>query len=558
MYSMKKKAKRIIAAGALIILLLPAMIVLSSYGSRNFEITRNLDIFTTLFRELVVNYVEDVNASEMMKSGIDGMLNTLDPYTTFIPESEIEDVRFMTTGQYGGIGAAIQRRGEYVMIAEPHPGFPAQKAGLLPGDIILEINGQSVKGRHEDQVRNLLMGQPGTTLTLLIERYGEDSPLMKSLTREVVKIDNIPYSGMLNEHTAYIRLTGFTQHAGREVREAFKQLSSEYQVQNLILDLRGNGGGLMHEAVNIANLFLDKGQLIVNTRGRIEDRSTTHRTLNEPMDTEIPLVILIDPGTASASEIVAGAIQDYDRGVIVGQRSFGKGLVQNVVPLSYNTQLKVTVAQYYIPSGRSLQAINYAQRREDGSVAMIPDSLKVAHTTRGGRTVYDGGGIDPDIVVDISDFGMVTRALIRDYMIFDFATRYSRQHEQIPSPDEFRLTDQIYEDFVHFVAERDFNYITESERLLNELRRVSRSESYYEAIKPEFDQLAENFRKEKEQDLYTFRNEIERFLREEIVARYHSQRGRIISSLSDDPDIRHALQVLSDEQMYRSILALKE
>ena len=345
----------------------------------------------------------------------------------------------MTTGQYGGIGALIQRRNDRVMIAEPYEGNPAHEAGLLPGDIILEINDRSVSGLDEGEVRNLLTGQPGTTIDILIERESEPEPMLKSIERKVVQIDNIPYYGMLDESTAYIKLTGFTRNAGREVRDAFVDLRDNHNVEYMILDLRGNGGGLLNEAVNIANLFIDKGELIVRTEGRLEDRRSVHRTLNDPLDTDIPLAVLIDRQSASASEIVAGAIQDYDRGVIIGHRSFGKGLVQNVVPLSYNTQLKVTVAEYLIPSGRSIQAIDYAERREDGSVAEIPDSLKEAHETKGGRVVYDGGGIEPDVPVERPQMGQVTRALIRQHMIFDFATRYHREHNELNPPEEFYI-----------------------------------------------------------------------------------------------------------------------
>ena len=530
-----------------------ATLVLTSAGSRNFEITRNLDIFSTLFRELVVNYVDDINVSEVMRKGIDEMLESLDPYTVFISEAEIEDARFMTTGQYGGIGARVSERNNRMMIREAYQDFPAYKAGLQPGDIILEINGQSLEGRSEDEVRTFLQGQPGTTINLLFERDGQQSNI--SLEREVIRIPNIPHFSMLDENTAYVKLTGFTRRASREVRDALVELKEENEVQHVILDLRGNGGGLLHEAVNIANLFLDKGKLIVNTKGRLEDRTSTHSTLNDPLDREIPLVVLTDRASASASEIVAGAIQDYDRGVVIGNRTFGKGLVQNVVPLSYNTQLKVTIAEYFIPSGRGIQAINYAERRPDGSVAQIPDSLKVAFETLAGRKVYDGGGIDPDIVVDRPERGAVITALQRQFMIFDFANRYYKEHESIEEPTSFHITDAIYADFKDFLEANDFSYETDSERLLNRLKAATERENYYDAVSAEITRLSEIVEQEKTRDLLTFRAEIEQMLREEIVSRYYYRKGRVIVSLDDDPDVERALQLFADRQAYDGILA---
>ena len=559
--TMKNKLQKISGKFRILLvitLVASSSVLLTGYGSRNFEIAKNMDIFSSLFRELVVNYVDDVNVSDVMRSGIDGMLSGLDPYTTFISESEIEDVRFMTTGQYGGIGALIQRRGDRVMIAEPYEGNPAYKAGLLPGDIILEINDRSVDGLDEGEVRNLLTGQPGTTIDILVDREGEPEPLRKSIEREVVQVDNIPYYGMLDESTAYIKLTGFTRNAGREVRDAFMDLRDNHNVQYMVLDLRGNGGGLLNEAVNVANLFIDRGELIVRTEGRLEDRRSVHRTLNDPLNTEIPLAVLVDRRSASASEIVAGAIQDYDRGVIIGDRSFGKGLVQNVVPLSYNTQLKITVAEYLIPSGRSIQAINYAERREDGSVAEIPDSLKEVYETKGGRVVYDGGGIEPDVTVVRPQMGQVTRALIRQHMIFDFATFYHREHDELVLPVEFFISDRLYADFQSFVSDRGFDYKTDSERLLEQLERTASREKYYNAIEDHFTEVKQNIREEKSRDFVTFRDEITQLLREEIVSRYYYQEGRVIVSLDADPDVEKALEVLADEPVYSGILAGRE
>lgn len=539
----------------LIMVLAGSAVFLTAFGSRNFEIAKNLDIFASVFRELVVNYVDDVNPAELMKTGIDEMLYSLDPYTNFIPESQIEDMRFMTTGQYGGIGALITTRGEYTIITEPYEGFPAFKAGLLPGDRILEISGQSVKGMGSEDVRELLKGQPGTTLNLLIQRDGEPRPLTKPVTREVVTISNIPYYGMLNENTAYIKLTGFTQNAGREVRDAYNELRQNHPVEGVVIDLRGNGGGLLNEAVNITNLFVEKNQMVVSTQGKIAERNTNHRTLNNPIDTEIPLVVLVDRGSASASEIVAGAIQDFDRGVIIGHRTFGKGLVQNIVPLSYNTQLKVTVAKYYIPSGRCIQAIDYAQRNEDGSVAMIPDSLKKAFKTQNGRVVYDGGGIEPDIIVEPQMLSNISVALLTRFLVFDYANYFFRKNQSIPAANEFRITDAIYNDFISFLSDKDYEYETRSERFLTELKEASKNEKYFDAIEKEFQALQQKMMHNKEEDLLTFRDEISMLLKEEIASRYYHQKGRVVSSLSDDREVARAIEILSNGNGYRSILA---
>jgi carboxyl-terminal processing protease len=551
---MKMRLTKTIKVSLSISLIVISAFLMTGFTSKNFEIAKHLDIFTTLFRELVINYVDEVNPSEIIKTGIDEMLYSLDPYTNYISESQIEDVRFMTTGQYGGIGALIHRRGDHVYISEPYEGFPAYKAGLLAGDKILEINGQSAKSLDVDEVRTLLQGQPGTSILLKIERVGETAPLQKTLMREVVTIDNIPYFGMLDDHTGYIKLSGFTQHAGREVREAFNALRKDHELQQLIIDLRGNGGGLLHESVNITNLFVEKNKLVVSTKGRIADRNTTHRTLNDPLDKEIPLAILVDRQSASASEIVAGAIQDFDRGVVVGQRTFGKGLVQNVVPLSYNTQLKVTVAKYYIPSGRCIQAIDYAQRNEDGSVAMIPDSLKVAFTTLNGRTVYDGGGIEPDIFIEPASYGQVTIALMNQFMIFDYANHFHRNNESIESAESFTITDEIYQDFIRFVNRNGFDYTTESERRLERLKQASIDEQYFSSIEKEFHSLQSMLLHNKDEDLITYRQEISRLLKEEITTRYYHQRGRVLASLSSDPEVEETLKLFANKDKYKGIL----
>ncbi|MBW6478076.1 MAG: PDZ domain-containing protein [Bacteroidales bacterium] len=551
--NIRKYFRKPLAVAAFVVITLTTVFS-TAYVSNNFEIVKNLDIFNTMFRELVINYVDEVNTAELIKTGIDEMLESLDPYTNFIPESQIEDYRFMTTGQYGGIGALIMRRGNYIFISETYEGFPAHKAGLLPGDKILKINDQEAINRTQEEVSSLLKGQPGTEVVMDIQRSGHDEILTKVLVREVVRIDNIPWYGLLDEKTGYIKLTSFTQNAGREVRDAFNSLRNEHEIENLVLDLRGNGGGLLNEAVNITNLFVEKNKIVVETKGKIRERNTTHRTLNNPIDKEIPLVVLVDRASASASEIVAGAIQDFDRGVIIGQRTFGKGLVQNVVPLSYNTQLKITVAKYYIPSGRCIQAIDYAQRHEDGSVAAIPDSLKVAFETLSGRTVYDGGGIEPDIFINPLSLSNLSIALLTNFHIFDYANHYYRNNNEILPADQFEITDEIFNDFMKFLEGKDYSYTTESELYIERLKRVTKDEKYHESIEQELNLIKARIQETKKDDLITFRPEIEMMLKNEIVGRYYKQKGRVISSLNDDPDISEALRVFQSPETYHAIL----
>ncbi len=552
------RLKNHIKKGAISISLIVVLLVSGGFASKNFEIAKNLDIYATLFRELYVNYIEEIDPSELIQTSINEMLATLDPYTNFISESEVEDYRFMTTGQYGGVGALVGTRNSQIVITEPYEGFPAQEAGLKAGDVILQVNGRSTEDYDSEEIAELLKGQAGTTVELLIQRKEEKDPFKVSLKREIIKIDNIPYYGVLDNKTGYIKLTGFTQNAGREVRDAFNELRDEHDIEYFILDLRDNGGGLLNEAVNITNLFIDRNKKIVSTEGRLEDRNTTHHTLNNPVDLDIPLAVLVNRQSASASEIVAGAIQDYDRGVIIGERTFGKGLVQNVVPLSYNTQLKVTVARYLIPSGRSIQAIDYAIRHEDGSVSRIPDSLKTSFETKNGRVVYDGGGIEPDIKVDPKKYSNISQALLRNFLIFDFATKFHRENPEIAEAKNFKITDEIYLQFLEYISDKDYDYKTDSERKLAELKKALEKDKYYEDFKDHMSELQNQIKAAKEEDLETFQDEIRYLLLIEIVPRYYYQRGRVEASLSEDKNIEKAVELLNYTERYNDILSVIE
>jgi len=525
-------------------------------NNNDFEISKNLDIFTELYKQLDMNYVDEVNPGDLMKTGIDAMLETLDPFTNYIPESQIEDYRLLTTGQYGGIGALIHKQGDYVVVSEPYEGFPAQKSGLIAGDKILEVDGKSAKGKSTEELSNILKGEPGTTITILFERLNTDEPMTIELQRENVKIDNIPYYGMLNDHIGYIKLSGFTHNAGEEVKKAFTELKEDNDLKGLIFDLRGNGGGLLNEAVNIVNIFTDKGELVVSTKGKESSRNKSYYTTNKPVDLEIPLVFLVDPGSASASEIVSGAMQDLDRGVILGQRTYGKGLVQNVLPLSYNSKVKVTVAKYYIPSGRCIQAIDYSHKDEDGYAHKVPDSLLAEFKTKNGRKVFDGAGIEPDIYIEPEQMSPITTSLFIKYIMFDYANLYYLEHSEIAPADEFVFTDEMYGDFIEYVNSReDFEYTTASEKTLEKLKKVAEDEEYYASISAEIEALEEKLIHNKDEDLMNHKDIISEILSIEIVSRYYYQKGKVIASLKSDPEVKKAIELIEETENYGSILS---
>ena len=524
-------------------------------NDQGFEILKNLDIYSTLIKELNINYVDQINPGELTKTGIDAMLESLDPYTNYITESEIEDYKFITTGQYGGIGALIHQQGEYVVISEPYEGSPAQKSDLRAGDKVLEINGQSAKGKSYSDVSAILKGAAGTSITIKVLRDGEPQPIEKKITREIIKIDNIPYSGIVGDNIGYIKLTSFTQNAGSEVRQAFIRLKEKNELKGLIIDLRGNGGGLLNESVDIVNIFVDKGQEVVTTKGKLPDKNHTYKTLNSPVDPDLPLIVLVDNQSASASEILSGSLQDLDRGVIVGQRTFGKGLVQNVIPLSFNAQMKVTVAKYYIPSGRCIQAIDYSHKDNKGSFSKIPDSLISAFKTKNGRTVYEGRGINPDIKTKPFAYSNIALTLYSKYLIFDFATKFRHDVPEIALPDQFEITDAIFDDFLRFISDKNYDYTTKTEKALEELKKNAEKEHYFTAIKSEYDALKTQMSNDKKGDLIKHKEQIKELLKLEIVTRYNFQKGRIIASLKNDTDIQKAVTILHDGTMYQSILA---
>ena len=548
---------------AALCLLLPT-VSFSQEKQNNFEISKSIDIYNSLLRELNLNYVDEINPGELNETAIDAMLKEMDPYTVFIPESEIENYKLMTTGEYGGIGALIQYDGEYTRISDPYEGWPAQKSGLQAGDAILSVNGVDTHKKSTEQVSELLKGQPGTEVTLKIRRYGVDKPIEKTLKREKVKIDNIPYATVFDNGIAYISLSGFTREAGKEMKEKLVSMKKEQTLQGVIIDLRGNGGGLLNEAVDIVNLFIPKGKPVVSMKGKTPTACSVHSTQNEPVDEQVPLAILVDGASASASEIVSGAIQDYDRGVIIGQRTFGKGLVQNILPLSYNTQMKVTVAKYYIPSGRCIQEIDYSKKNKQKaesdtlnaqtSTTSTQDTLGKPFTTNAGRTVYEGHGITPDVKIEVPKYATVTAYLYAQNYIFDYATKFAHEHASIAPAKDFKIDDAIYNDFMAFVKDKSFSYTTESEKVLADLKECAKAEGYLESIQPQMDQLEKQLKADKENDLVKNRKDIEELLRLEIVGRYYYQVGRIIASLENDDELHEAFQILLDKKRYQSIL----
>lgn len=524
---------------------------LISQDTREFRIAKNLDIFFTLFRELNTFYVDEINPDKIIKTGIDDMLKTLDPYTVYFPESDADEFTIMTTGKYGGIGSLVRAAGDYTVISEVYKGFPADIAGIKAGDILKKVDGTSLKGFTTDKVSEKLKGNPGTDIKLTIERNGKD--LDMSLKREKIVIPPVPYYGMIDSKTGYIRFTSFTQNCIEDVKKALVSLKGS-NAQQIILDLRGNPGGLLTEAVDIVNLFVGPGNEVVSTKGKVKQFDEDFKTAKNAVDEKIPLAVIINRGSASASEIVAGAIQDLDRGIIVGQRSYGKGLVQITRPLSYNTQLKVTTAKYYIPSGRCIQTRDFSHPNEDGSVGIIPDSLISEFKTRNGRIVKDGGGIAPDVEILPETLSQIATELYMRNYIFDYATAYYWAHPEIKTPEQFAFTDKDYSDFKTLLLNRKFSYKTVTEESLNELIANAKKEKYYDMHKDLFTDLEKDIAHSLDQDLTVFRSEITKLIEDEIISRYFYEDGSIAWTIKKDEQVSKALQVLNNKEEYISII----
>ncbi len=552
--SMSKIRKTLLLAA--VPALLVGMLAFNDPSDRYFEIAKNLDIFATLFREVNNFYVDEVNPNRVMKTGIDAMLKSLDPYTDYIPEDEIEDYRTMTTGQYGGIGAVVGSRAGHTYVIMPREGSPATRAGLKVGDEIIRIGEIDLKNKTYLDVNKLLKGQAGTPVKITVSRYGSDKPVEIPITRETIKINNVPYYGMVSGDIGYIHLEDFTSGAVREVKNALLELKGK-GAKKIILDLRDNPGGLLSEAVNISNLFVAKDAEIVSTKGKMTDWNKVYTALNPPVDLEIPVAVLTSSRSASAAEIVSGVIQDYDRGVLVGQKTYGKGLVQATRPLSYNAQLKVTTAKYYIPSGRCIQAIDYSHRNEDGSVGKIPDSLQVAFKTKNGRTVYDGGGIAPDLAVEKALMPSILMSLESKNLIFDYANKYASEHPTVKPAREFKLTDAEYQSFVKWLANKDYDYTTQVEKSVEELIAHAKKEKYYEDIQEQIKALKNKMYHNKDLDLQKFKTDVKDALEAEIIARYYLEKGMVEASFDDDKELKAAIEVLNDSARYSKLLNRK-
>lgn len=536
--------------------LLCVTLALKKPAEKYFDIAKSLDIFATLFKEVNTYYVDDVEPQKLIRSGINGMLESLDPYTDYIPEDEMENFRITTTGQYGGIGALIGIVNKKTVITHPYKNFPAYKTGLKVGDEIIEVDGKNVQGKPTSAVSALLKGQPKTEVEVKVRRYGQTGDISFKIKREKISISNLAYYGMLDHEIGYIRLDDFTPGASREVAEALTALK-EKGAKKLIFDLRDNPGGLLHEAVNIVNVFIPKGYEVVSTKGKVAEWNKKYMTLNNPVDTDIPMVVLTSEGSASASEIVAGALQDYDRAVLVGEKTFGKGLVQTTRPLSYNGQLKVTTAKYYIPSGRCIQELDYTHRKEDGTVDKVADSLKSEFRTTNGRKVYDGGGLDPDVLVEDEYLGAISIALANQGLIFEYASKFCAEHQAPADFKNFDLSDTEYEKFVLWCKSQKFTYSTDLEQQTNELLEAAKKERSYGEIEIQLTALKNKIETNKLLDFIRFRKEISKLLKQQIAFDFGLNQGQAEVSLNNDKDVMEARKVLNDHTLHLKILSAR-
>ncbi len=527
-----------------------------SGDSHNFKIAKNLDVFNSIVKELDMFYVDTINPDKTIREGIDAMLYSLDPYTAYYPEDDQSELEQMLKNSYGGIGSIITWNAKLKrsMIAEPYENMPAANVGLKAGDILMEIDGKDLAGKNNQEVSEMLRGQVGTSFKLKVQRSGVEKLLEFDIVRRSIQLPFIPYYTMLDNHIGYINLSTFSGNPSREFKQAFLDLKKK-GITSLVIDLRNNGGGLLEESIEIANFFLPRGKTLVTTKGKMRQAGSTYKTLREPLDLEIPLAVLVNGGTASSSEILAGSLQDLDRAVIIGNRTFGKGLVQTTRPLPYGGTIKLTTSKYYIPSGRCVQAIDYKHRNEDGSVGRIPDSLTTVFHTVAGREVRDGGGVTPDITVKQDKLPNILYYLVNDNLIFDYATEYCREHTAIPAPEKFKVTDADYADFKAMVKKTDFKYDQQTEKILKNLKEMAEFEGYLKDASEEFKALEQKLKHNLDRDLDHFSKEIKAMIAIEIVKRYYYQRGSIIEQLKDDNDLKEAVKILTAPAKYKEMLS---
>ena len=549
---MIQKIKRPVVLWLAALLVLGGVVAFQTKNDRLFAIAKSIDIFASLIRELDTYYVDQIDPEQLLTVGIQAMLEELDPYTEFIPEEESDDFRMLTTGEYAGVGALIGNRGEGNIVIMPYTGFPAQNGGIRIGDLLLKVDSISVLKKTTSEVSELLKGPANTGVTVTVKR-GEDT-LQFSLNRKKISLKNVPFYGKLDEKTGYIKLSDFTTNASAEVRNALVSLKAQGATQ-IVLDLRDNPGGLINEAVEIVNLFIPKGKEVVKTIGKLQQVNYTYKTTKTPVDKEIGVIVLINERSASAAEIVAGALQDYDRAVLLGQKSFGKGLVQTTLPLSFNTQIKITTAKYYIPSGRCIQAIDYAKSREDGSAGTVPDSLRKAFKTANGRVVLDGAGIEPDEKVKEGSYAPISYTLVAGNHVFDFATSYFYKYPTLASPSAFQVTEEVFADFKKFLEGKEYDYTTYSEKSVQDMEKYLAKESYFDEVKEQLEQIKSKVNHSKENDLDTHKKEIKKILSEEIVSRYYFQEGMIEASLQGDPVIELAKEYFASPVRMTKTLA---